>query len=178
MVITTARRGLPLLFVLLAGCAEMSSLNSSSAGTDLGSCSQLSDLVDDRHRADPVQLALVTEAKEHYRRGEYGLAEEKFRKATEDAAFGANSKSRVVMLEAWYGLAASYDQLRRFDLADPVYAHIRKTYGESVTYYNNYGYSLELRGDKAGAAAEFRKAIRLAPECQISRNNLNSLNAN
>lgn len=174
----SARRGLAILPIILAGCTELATLNTHSTATDLGSCSQLSDLMDDRNRADPAQLALIREAKEHYRRGEYGLAEQTYRKATEEASFGANSNSRVAMLEAWYGLAASYDELRRFDLADPIYAHIRKTYGESVTYYNNYGYSLELRGDKAAARAEYNKAIRLAPDCQISRNNLKSLNAN
>lgn len=174
---TTARRGLPLICIVLAGCTGLDTLNSHSTATDFGSCTQLGDLMDDRSRADPAQLALISEAKEHYRRGEYGLAENQFRKATEDAAFGANSKSRVAMLEAWYGLAASYDQLRRFDLADPIYAHIRKTYEESVTYYNNYGYSLELRGDDRAARAEYNKAIRLAPDCEISRNNLKSLSS-
>jgi Flp pilus assembly protein TadD len=132
-------------------------------------------MADDRASADPRQLKLVSEAKESYRKGQYGVAEAKFRKATEDTAFGLSSTSRVATLEAWYGLAASYDQLRRFDLADPVYAHIKDTYGESVPYLNNYGYSLRLRGDTAGARKEFEKAMRIAPTCQITRNNLAAL---
>src|SRR5262249_18841631 len=47
--------------------------------------------------------------KVYFREGNYGLAEEKFRKAVEVTPKDA---------EAWLGLAASYDQLRRFDLAD------------------------------------------------------------
>lgn len=174
----TARHVLPLLSMVLAACAEMGPLNQNLKAKDSAGCNQLSEMANDRNLADPAQLKLIKEGKEHYRRGEYGLAENKFRKATEDTGFGAASLSRVATLEAWYGLAASYDQLRRFDLADPVYAHIRKTYGESVTYYNNYGYSLELRGDDAAARAEFEKAMRLAPNCQITRNNLDTLNGN
>lgn len=174
----TGRHVLGLLSLLLAGCAEMPALNQSVTAKELSGCNQLSDMPNDRDLADPAQLKLIKEGKEHYRRGQYGLAENSFRKATEDTAFGAAGASRVATLEAWYGLAASYDQLRRFDLADPIYAHIKKTYGESVTYYNNYGYSLELRGDDAAARAEFEKAMRLAPGCQITRNNLDTLNGN
>ncbi|TMJ35509.1 MAG: tetratricopeptide repeat protein, partial [Alphaproteobacteria bacterium] len=50
--------------------------------------------------------------KVHFRNGDYGLAEQKFRKAVEVTPKDA---------EAWLGLAASYDQLRRFDLADNAY---------------------------------------------------------
>lgn len=171
----TAGHLLAILSIVLAGCTGAPSLNGSLNAKDLAGCNQLSDMPDDRDLADPAQMKLIKQGKEHYRRGEYGLAENAFRKATEDKAFGAASMSRVATLEGWYGLAASYDQLRRFDLADPVYAHIRKTYGDSVTYYNNYGYSLELRGDEAGARAEYEKAMRMSPNCQITRNNLQTL---
>src|SRR5262249_10814437 len=50
--------------------------------------------------------------KVYFRSGNYGSAEEKFRKAVEVTPKDA---------EAWLGLAASYDQLRRFDLADKAY---------------------------------------------------------
>ena len=167
-----------LLAVLLAGCGQTPSLDRTQTKSELSGCKLLDTMADDRASADPRQLKLISEAKESYRKGEYGVAEAKFRKATEDTAFGMASTSRVATLEAWYGLAASYDQLRRFDLADPVYAHIRSNHGESVTYFNNYGYSLRLRGDTAGARREFEKAMRLAPTCQITRNNLEALGNN
>ena len=55
---------------------------------------------------------------EHYARvkGNYGLAEENYRKAVE---LGPRD------LDAWLGLAASYDRLKRFDLADRAYAQAR-----------------------------------------------------
>ena len=51
--------------------------------------------------------------KKHYREQNFGLAERYFRRAVEAAPQNA---------EAWMGLAASYDKLRRFDLADRAYA--------------------------------------------------------
>jgi Flp pilus assembly protein TadD len=161
--------------VMIAGCAELPNLERKPANLELTGCTLRDIVPDDRDRADPEQLKLISEGKAHYRRGQYGLAENNFRKATEETLFGKASGSRLATIEAWYGLAASYDQLRRFDLADPVYEHIKATYGESVPYYNNYGYSLKLRGDTASARAEFEKAMRVAPTCQISRNNLSSV---
>ncbi|MES1154910.1 MAG: hypothetical protein ABUL48_00625, partial [Pseudorhodoplanes sp.] len=45
--------------------------------------------------------------KKHYRENSFGLAEQHFRRAVEQ---GPKS------VEAWIGLAASYDKLKRFDL--------------------------------------------------------------
>lgn len=176
MRISPAAHILLLACVVLAGCAELPNLEKKPAQVELSGCTLRDTIPDDRDRADPQQLKLISEGKAHYRSGQYGLAENSFRKATEETLFGKASGSRLATIEAWYGLAASYDQLRRFDLADPVYDHIKATYGESVTYYNNYGYSLKLRGDNAKARAEFEKAMQVSPTCQISRNNLNSVN--
>ena len=147
-----------------------------AAATVEASCR--SQIADDRSQATPEQLRHIAEGKAHYRRAEYGQAEENFRKAVEEADFGKRIGSRVALLEGYYGLAASYDQLRRFDLADPVYEHIESEYGESATYYNNRGYSLQLRGDKAGAQAAYEKAAALAPGCGITRNNIAALSSN
>ncbi|MDQ4135678.1 MAG: hypothetical protein M3158_05815, partial [Pseudomonadota bacterium] len=59
----------------------------------------------------------VTLGKEHYRATNYGLAELHFRRAVETAGGDA---------EAWLGLAAAYDQLKRFELADRAYAQVLK----------------------------------------------------
>ena len=50
--------------------------------------------------------------KQHFRQENYGLAEHYFRRAAESHPRDA---------EAWIGLAAAYDRLRRFDLADRAY---------------------------------------------------------
>jgi tetratricopeptide (TPR) repeat protein len=76
--------------------------------------------------------------KENFREGNYGLAERYFRKAVESDARDA---------EAWLGLAAAYDRLRRFDLADRAYAEVTRIAGPTAEILNNQGYSFILRGN-------------------------------
>jgi Flp pilus assembly protein TadD len=80
----------------------------------------------------------LASAKTHFRDSNYGLAEEHFRKAVELDAGNA---------EGWMGLAASYDQLGRFDFADRAYAQALKLAGRKPQLVNNMGYSHLLRGD-------------------------------
>ena len=77
-------------------------------------------------------------AKKYFRQGGFGKAEEHFRKAVELHPRDA---------EAWVGLAASYDRLRRFDLADRAYRQAGKIIGQTPELLNNQGYSYMLRGD-------------------------------
>lgn len=81
--------------------------------------------------------------------GNYGLAEKHFRKATESTPDDA---------EAWMGLAAAYDRLGRFDLADRAYEQLLKKAGRRPEIVNNMGYSQFLRGDKAKARQLFSEA--------------------
>jgi len=76
--------------------------------------------------------------KKQYRANNYGLAEKYFRRAVESHPRDA---------EAWLGLAASYDRLRRFDLADRAYAQAIGIVGPTLEILNNQGYSYMLRGD-------------------------------
>src|SRR5689334_24869118 len=69
--------------------------------------------------------------KKYYRQGSYGLAERHFRKAVEMHPRDA---------EAWVGLAASYDQLKRFDLADRAYMQAVKLIGPTPDIMNNQGF--------------------------------------
>jgi tetratricopeptide (TPR) repeat protein len=75
--------------------------------------------------------------KENFREGNYGLAERYFRKAVESGPKDA---------EAWLGLAAAYDRLRRFELADRAYEEVIKIAGPTPEILNNQGYSYMLRG--------------------------------
>ena len=75
--------------------------------------------------------------KMHFAKGHYGLAEMHFRRAVEAAPGQA---------EGWLGLAASYDQLKRWDLADRAYAQALKLTGPTPAVLNNRGYSYLLRG--------------------------------
>jgi len=80
--------------------------------------------------------------------------------------------------EAWLGLAASYDRVRRFDLADRAYREAARLVGDRAEYYNNIGYSYLLRGDVVKARSNFLKAHELDPANVTINNNLDLLKDN
>lgn len=104
--------------------------------------------------------------KRYYRVGNYGMAERYFRRAVETHPRDA---------ESWLGLAASYDRLRRFDLADRAYAEATRLAGPTVEILNNEGYSYMLRGDYTRARARLDQARRLDPNNRFVQNNLQLL---
>jgi Flp pilus assembly protein TadD len=104
--------------------------------------------------------------KKHYRANDFGLAEKHFRRAVETHPRDA---------EAWLGLAASYDRLRRFDLADRAYSQAVGILGPTVEILNNQGYSYMLRGDYKRAHATLMAAQRKAPGNKYVQNNLRLL---
>jgi Flp pilus assembly protein TadD len=112
---------------------------------------------------EPLRLGI-----EHFNRGNFGIAERYFRDATEKAPKDVS---------AWIGLAASYDRLSRFDLADRAYAYAIRLAGETVEILNNQGYSYMLRGDLAAARRKFMKAYELEPGNPTITNNLQLLNS-
>jgi Flp pilus assembly protein TadD len=111
---------------------------------------------------EPVRLGL-----EHFNRGNYGLAQRYFKDAVEKAPRDVT---------AWTGLAASYDRLRRFDLADQAYASAIRVGGVTVQILNDQGYSLMLRGNLTAARRKFAKAYELDPTNPTIVNNLKLLN--
>jgi tetratricopeptide (TPR) repeat protein len=104
--------------------------------------------------------------KKQYRANNFGLAEKHFRLAVE-------KHPRDV--EAWLGLAASYDRLRRFDLADRAYAQAIGILGPTVEILNNQGYSYMLRGDYKRAHATLAAALRKDPNNKYVQNNIRLL---
>ena len=113
------------------------------------------------HPQDDLNLG-----KTHYREQNYGLAEKHFRRAAEKMPRDA---------EAWLGLAASYDRLRRFELADRAYAQALAILGPTPEVLNNIGYSYLLRGDFVRARMKFTDAQRKAPDNPYIQNNLQLL---
>lgn len=109
----------------------------------------------------PVRMGL-----EHFNRGDYGLAQQYFKDAVEKSPRDVT---------AWVGLASSYDQLRRFDLADQAYAQAIRLGGETVQILNDEGYSLMLRGDLSGARQKFMRAYDLDPRNPVIVNNIKLL---
>lgn len=108
----------------------------------------------------------LSTGKKYYRAGNYGMAERYFRRAAETHPRDA---------EVWLDLAASYDRLRRFDLADRAYAQATLIAGPTVEIINNQGYSYMLRGDAKRARANLIAAQRKAPENKYVENNLRLL---
>jgi Flp pilus assembly protein TadD len=143
-----------------------------SAG--LAACSGVSsDLTIDRPVEPSVYGSLPSEkpldlGKKYYRNGDFGLAEQSFRKAIEADKGNA---------EAWLGLAASYDRLRRFDQASKAYEVLVKLAGNSSTVLNNLGYHYILRGDQVNARATLLAAYRSDPDNPYIRNNLDLIGA-
>jgi Tfp pilus assembly protein PilF len=111
---------------------------------------------------EPVRMGL-----EQFNRGSYGLAQRYFKDAVEKAPRDVT---------AWVGLAASYDRLRRFDLADQAYAAAIRLGGETVQIMNDQGYSYMLRGNLTAARRKFEKAYSLDPTNPVIANNLELLN--
>lgn len=104
--------------------------------------------------------------KKHYRVKNYGMAERHFRRAAELHPRSA---------EAWLGLAASYDRLRRFDLADRAYSQAIGIVGSTIEILNNQGYSYMLRGDYAHAREKLMAAQRKDPQNKYILSNLQLL---
>jgi len=111
---------------------------------------------------EPVRMGL-----EQFNRGNYGIAQRYFKDAVEKAPKD---------LTAWIGLAASYDRLRRFDLADQAYSQAIRLGGETVQVLNDQGYSYMLRGNLSAARRKFEKAYSLDPTNPVIVNNLELLN--
>jgi Flp pilus assembly protein TadD len=149
----------------LAGCNTFSEVASAPAVDQVKPTVTVQNAGDIKYYPsdEPLKLGL-----EYFNKGSYGLAQRYFRDAVEKAPEDA---------EAWIGLAASYDRLRRFDLADQAYAQAIKLTGETVQILNDRGYSYLLRGDLGKARVKFMKAYQLDPTNPTVINNLQLLNA-
>jgi tetratricopeptide (TPR) repeat protein len=102
----------------------------------------------------------------NFNQGNYGLAERYFRRAVEAGPREA---------DAWLGLAASYDRLRRFDLADRAYKQLYGLVGRTPEILNNQGYSMMLRGDFAHARTILMEARAKDPNNPYIANNISLL---
>ncbi|MEM9027786.1 MAG: tetratricopeptide repeat protein [Pseudomonadota bacterium] len=106
---------------------------------------------------------LVAYGKRAYRKGNYGLAVKAYEKAVQIESKNA---------EAWLGLAASYDQLKRFDLAKRSYDVVVRLVGHTPTVLNNLGYHYHLAGKPASARRMLVAAAEAEPDNTVIQNNL------
>src|SRR5215510_20408 len=106
--------------VLLAGCQT----DQTAVSETIPATYTVQDPTDVQYyRSDePLKLAL-----EYFNRGDFGLAARHFEKATALAPKDAT---------AWVGLAASYDRIGRYDLADRAYREAIKLEGQTTAILN------------------------------------------
>lgn len=114
-----------------------------------------------------ISTADLNAGKAQFNDGNYGLAEKHFRKAVELRASNA---------DAWMGLAASYDQLGRFDFADRAYEQLLNIAGRRPQIVNNMGYSQYLRGNKKEAKKLLLEARKGMTDTAVVDANLELLN--
>jgi Flp pilus assembly protein TadD len=122
----------------------------------------------ERSVEDPIFGSLPAEksvevGRRYYQHRQYGLAEQSFRQAVEQDHDNA---------EAWLGLAASYDRLKRFDRARQAYDVLVKLVGRTPVVLNNLGYHYFLSGDRTRARETLIAALRGDPENEQIRDNL------
>jgi Flp pilus assembly protein TadD len=141
----------------LAACQTMP-VSGVPVRADRLAMSPLPDVVQDVREAD-----LIATAKAHYRAADFGASARYYERAV--AAFPGQA-------EPLLGLAASYDGLGQFDLADATYAQLLRLTGPDFSYRNNRGFSYLLRGDHGRAQLEFEAALALSPGNETARNNL------
>lgn len=110
---------------------------------------------------DDLQLG-----KRYFRSNNFGAAEKSFRTAVQKHPNDA---------EAWVGLAACYDRLHRFDLADRAYAQAIHLIGPTVEILNDQGFSYMLRGDYARAHKKLQEAQAKDPANPYVQANLQLL---
>ena len=110
---------------------------------------------------DDLQLG-----KKYFRSNNFGLAEKNFRAAAEKHPNDA---------EAWVGLAASYDRLHRFDLADRAYSQAVHIIGPTAEILNDQGFSYMLRGDYQRAHKKLQEAQAKDPSNPYVQANLQLL---
>jgi Flp pilus assembly protein TadD len=108
----------------------------------------------------------IGQGKAEFRANNYIVAEQHFRRAVESHPNDA---------DAWLGLAAVEDRLRRFDLADRAYAKAIGISGPTAEILNNQGYSYMLRGDGNRARAKLVAAQHKDPRNKFVQNNLKLL---
>lgn len=146
----------PLLLMGCKGPVNLSSLEGSSSGAQISPLEKKYNSSDEDIRAGARS----------FKEGSFGKAQVHFKRAVE---------SSPKDVRAWLGLAASYDRLRRFDLADQAYDEAAILRADTFVLANNRGYSYLLRGEIVKAKKEFLTAKAIKPHDKTINNNLEIL---
>ena len=154
-------KNLIIMALTLAAAASLTGCANDGWEVETGSIGEPLALSGESPSADDVD-----KGREYFAAGSYGLAEKHFRRAVE-----ANPRS----VGAWVGLAAAYDQMSRFDLAERAYRKALALNGRTPLLLNNYGYHYLLSGNKARARQILNESARLDPNDPTIQTNLHLL---
>ena len=147
--------------VLVGGLAAVALSACQTTGTDV-----------DETEAGTLDIVVPSEnepaalGRSHLAQGDSGLAQRQFQAAVEKNPNDGAS---------WVGLAAAYDNLGRFDLADRAYKRAIGLEGETLEILNNRGYSYLLRGNGRLSLRYFRRALASSPGNAMILNNIRLL---
>ncbi len=125
-----------------------------------------------RPKSDHVSLkgdkskGFLSAGQEHFTNQNFGLAEKNFRKAVEVRSDNAS---------AWLGLAASLDQLGRFEFSDRAYKQLVQLKKNNARVLNNMGYSQLLRGNYQKARRLLNRAQQIDPQLEEVQGNIHLL---
>lgn len=159
-----------MLRVLKTGAVVAALALAGCEGGGVGDLTSFADTTSGLQSTAPIDYypddELLAAAKNYFHQGNYGNAQKAYQKAVE--VFPNDP-------EAWLGLAASYDRLKRFDQSDIAYRKLAGMIGGRPEYYNNVGYSYMLRGDLVRARQNFLKAYELDPSNERTANNIELL---
>lgn len=112
------------------------------------------------------QNSIGAKAKQNFQKGNYGNAERFYRQAVEE-----NPRD----VDSWLGLAATYDRLKKYDLANRAYTIAIKLIGYTPRVLNNLGFHYILRGEFKRARKILLAAQKKDPTNKRIQNNLNLL---
>jgi Flp pilus assembly protein TadD len=160
-----ASRAVCLILATLAGCALAGCQETELTATPTPNALTGQNPSDVKYyRSDePVRLGI-----QRFNEGNFGLSQHYFQDAVEKTPRDVT---------AWIGLAASYDRLGRFDLADHAYTAAINLDGKTASILNNDGYSYMLRGNLKRASAMLDAALKLDPSNPTTINNQKLLNS-
>ena len=168
--------------LLLGGCESSTRLGDANPEASQGVASEPEPAITGsvRRKSADAKLEAVAKGSPSKSESEVGLGKKQF-SAGKFAAAERHFRRALELdpraLEAWLGLAACYDNLRQFKLADRAYDEAVKIAGPTAEILNNRGYSYLLRGDYPRARETLSEAQGKDPANAYIKNNIELLEA-
>lgn len=172
------------VLTLIGGCAQLGSYfpslmnyggtNDLQAAQEQVRCIRPNAVPNTPINTSPACIELQSALAE-YKASNATVAEQKFKNSIDLYTNNGGGYALEDLRMAWFGLAAVYDLQARYADADKTYNFIKASFGDSVRYYHNYGYSLYLRKDKIGARTQWLTGLNLFPSSKTLLSDLETV---